>query len=139
MLNRRLEKMERLLRLCSLDEYLMFNSFDLLPSDLQALGFIDSPALEYRRQVLHDAKSLYPHEPVRQAMYLDLQTYLGSLLDRNDRMTMGASIECRVPFLDYRLVEGIAAMPSATLFSTRQTKYVLRKAVGHRLPPEVLK
>ena len=45
-------------------------------------------------------------------MYSDQHTFLCSVLDRNDRMTMGASIECRVPFLDYRLVEMLAALPS---------------------------
>ena len=54
--------------------------------------------------------------PVRQAMYLDQHTFLCYLLDRNDKMTMGASIECRVPFLDYRLVEGAARLPDSVLF-----------------------
>jgi asparagine synthase (glutamine-hydrolysing) len=51
---------------------------------------------------------------------------------------MGASIECRVPFLDYRLVEMAAALPSSTLFTGRKTKGLLRAAIGNRLPPPVL-
>ena len=70
---------------------------------------------------------------------VDLHTYLCSLLDRNDRMTMGASIECRVPFLDYRLVEGVAAMPSSALFAGRKTKHLLRQSIGQRLPPQFLR
>jgi asparagine synthase (glutamine-hydrolysing) len=53
-------------------------------------------------------------------------------------MTMGASVECRVPFLDYRLVEGVAALPSAVLLAGRERKHLLRQAVGARLPPTVL-
>ena len=51
---------------------------------------------------------------------------------------MGASIECRVPFLDYRLVEMLAALPSAILFQGRRSKGLLRSAVGGRLPRSVL-
>lgn len=51
---------------------------------------------------------------------------------------MGASIECRVPFLDYRLIEGLGALPSKVLFHGRQHKPLLRAAVGHRLSDEVL-
>jgi asparagine synthase (glutamine-hydrolysing) len=74
---------------------------------------------------------------VRQAMYLDQHAFLGSLLDRNDRMTMGASIECRVPYLDYRLVEAMAAAPSAALFSGFRGKAISRRTAHDRLPADV--
>jgi asparagine synthase (glutamine-hydrolysing) len=83
--------------------------------------------------------SLYPKEPCRQAMYADQHTFLCSILDRNDRMTMGASIECRVPFLDYRLVEGLAALPTSNLLGHTRSKLLLRRALGERLPKAVLR
>jgi asparagine synthase (glutamine-hydrolysing) len=89
--------------------------------------------------MLAEARQLYPTEPIRQAMYTDQHTFLCSLLDRNDRMTMGASIECRPPFLDYRLVEGTAALPSTTVIGTVGGKRLLRQAVGNRLPDGVLR
>ena len=52
-------------------------------------------------------------------------------------MTMAASIECRVPFLDYRLVETLAALPSSVLLAGRRNKRVLRESVGGRLPDAV--
>jgi asparagine synthase (glutamine-hydrolysing) len=116
-----------------------FNSSDVYPDELAAIGLpaeIDSP---HRDQVAEEARRAYPREPVRQAMYYDQHTFLCSLLDRNDRMTMGASIECRVPFLDYRLVEGLAAMPSSRLFAGRRGKRVLRRAVADRLPAAVIR
>jgi asparagine synthase (glutamine-hydrolysing) len=71
-------------------------------------------------------------------MYSDHHAFLCSVLDRNDRMTMGASIECRVPFLDYRLVEGLAALPTSSLLG-KQSKQLLRNALGDRLPTSVLR
>src|SRR5262249_45295360 len=108
-LNGRFRKMERYLSLSSMDEYVALNSFELLPKEIKNLGCSDTELPAYRQEVLNEAKDVYKHDPIRQAMYVDLHTYLCSLLDRNDRMTMGASIECRVPLLDYRLVEGVAA------------------------------
>src|SRR5205823_13326836 len=66
-------------------------------------------------------------------------TFVCSILDRNDRMTMGASIECRVPFLDYRLVEALATVPTTDLIGRAHGKMLLRRAVGDRLPRAVLR
>jgi asparagine synthase (glutamine-hydrolysing) len=72
-------------------------------------------------------------------MYYDQHTHLCSILERNDRMTMGASIECRVPFFDYRLVETLAALPSSMLHSSRKSQYILRRSIGMRLPQAALR
>ncbi|MCC6862436.1 MAG: asparagine synthase (glutamine-hydrolyzing) [Bryobacterales bacterium] len=133
-LNGRVGKLGRLLAAGPLETSVLYNAADVLPEDLAALGVQPRGAFEYRSRVLAEASRLYPGEPVRQAMYLDQHTYLCSILDRNDRMTMGASIECRVPFLDYRLVEGAAALPSRLLFHGRRGKAILRQALGSRLP-----
>ncbi|HWP42037.1 MAG TPA: asparagine synthase C-terminal domain-containing protein, partial [Blastocatellia bacterium] len=140
-INGRWRKLGRFLSMGPMDRFVMFNSCDVLPSDLEYLGMNPSRRMPFREKVLEEARSLYPGEPFRQAMYSDLHTFLCSILDRNDRMTMGASIECRVPFLDYRLVEGLAALPSSALLAGKgqETKYVLRRALGDRLPVEVLK
>jgi asparagine synthase (glutamine-hydrolysing) len=63
---------------------------------------------------------------------------MSSVLDRNDRMTMGASIECRVPFMDYRLMEMIPALPSDLLLKGRKGKHLLYNSVAQQLPKEVL-
>jgi asparagine synthase (glutamine-hydrolysing) len=138
-LNGRVGKLNRFLALDSLESIVYFNACETFPNDLHEVGL--SPALEfpYREQVLDEARSLYPNDGIRQAMYSDQHTFLHSILDRNDRMTMGASIECRTPFLDYRLVEGLAALPSSVLLAGRRGKQVLRSSVGHRLPPAVQK
>jgi asparagine synthase (glutamine-hydrolysing) len=136
--NGRWRKLARFLELGSLDDFVMFNACDVLPSDIESLGFTGTVQFPYREQVLAEARALYPADRARQAMYVDQHTFLRSVLDRNDRMTMGASIECRVPFLDYRLVETLAALPSRVLFQGRGSKGLLRAAVTSRLPTAVL-
>jgi asparagine synthase (glutamine-hydrolysing) len=54
-------------------------------------------------------------------------------------MTMAASVECRLPFLDHRLVEGLAGLPSRWLFRGLKGKFLLRETAARRLPPELLR
>ena len=68
----------------------------------------------------------------------DLQTYLHELLMKQDQMSMAASIESRVPFLDDRLVEHVAALPGALKIRLWQTKAIFREAVRDILPREIL-
>ncbi|HEY2951834.1 MAG TPA: asparagine synthase (glutamine-hydrolyzing), partial [Verrucomicrobiae bacterium] len=134
----RLRKLGRFLKLGDIDKFVLYNSANIFPEDLEAVGFSAASHFPYRDRALDEAKELHPGEPMRQAMHNDTFTFLCSLLDRNDRMTMGASIECRVPFLDYRLVEGVAGLPSSALLAGRGSKPLLRAALGDRLPPAVL-
>lgn len=138
-LNGRMRKLSRFLALGSLEQFVLFNACEVLPADLEAIDMQPTGRFAYREEVLAEAKRLYPADLMRQAMYSDLHTFLGSILDRNDRMTMGASIECRVPFLDYRLVETLAALPSSVLLAGKRNKHVLRQAVGERLPEAVIR
>lgn len=133
----RLSKLARFLKLGATDRMVFFNSCDLLPHELDVLARPARQSFEYRENALAEAQKLYPGDYVRQAMYNDQHTFLCSVLDRNDRTTMGASIECRVPFLDYRLVEGLAALPTETLLSKQESKHLLRRAVEDRLPAEI--
>jgi asparagine synthase (glutamine-hydrolysing) len=133
----RYAKLAKFMELGSDQAFVMYNAADLFPDDLRILGLDPQRSFPYREEVLSEAMSYYPDEPFRQAMLSDQQTFLCSILDRNDRMTMGASIECRVPFLDYRLVEGLAAMPSSALLSRFKSKALLRNSVGDRLPPAI--
>ena len=129
----RLRKLSRFLELGPLRSFILYNACDVLPGDLLSLGMAPTSEFEFRQTVLQDAEALYPSEPVRQAMYCDQRTFLCSILDRNDRMTMGASVECRVPFLDYRLVEGLAALPSSVLLAGRGGEPLLRRSLRDRL------
>jgi asparagine synthase (glutamine-hydrolysing) len=80
-----------------------------------------------------DAKSL-----LDRLLYVDTKTYLHELLMKQDQMSMAASIESRVPFLDHPLVEFTARLPERLKLRGRTTKYILREAMKDILPQEVL-
>jgi asparagine synthase (glutamine-hydrolysing) len=71
-------------------------------------------------------------------LYTDLKTYLVELLMKQDQMSMAASIESRVPFLDHRLVEFVATLPPRMKLRGFTTKWILRDAVKRVLPAEIL-
>jgi asparagine synthase (glutamine-hydrolysing) len=68
----------------------------------------------------------------------DMRTYLHELLMKQDQMSMAASIESRVPFLDHKLVEFAAALPERMKLRGLQTKHILREAMKDKLPREIL-
>jgi len=71
-------------------------------------------------------------------LYADLKTYLVELLMKQDQMSMAASIESRVPFLDHHLVEFAAGLPANRKLSGWSTKRILREAVRDVLPQSIL-
>lgn len=70
--------------------------------------------------------------------YSDLQTYLVELLMKQDQMSMAASVESRVPFLDHNFVEYAAALPARYKVRGWNTKAALRAALRGRVPEEIL-
>ncbi|NIP42679.1 MAG: asparagine synthase (glutamine-hydrolyzing) [candidate division Zixibacteria bacterium] len=71
-------------------------------------------------------------------LYADLKTYLLELLMKQDQMSMAASIESRVPFLDHRLVEFTASLPVSMKIKGLNTKRILRKAMEGKIPDPIL-
>jgi asparagine synthase (glutamine-hydrolysing) len=71
-------------------------------------------------------------------LYTDVKTYLVELLMKQDQMSMSASIESRVPFLDHRLVEFAARLPVRYKLRGFTTKRILRQAVRGLLPDRIL-
>ncbi len=136
----RYEKLARYSQIKNNDDLVIYNGSNIYPKDIaKNFGITTSPKNEYRKQILEDAKALYPNNLRRQALFFDQHTYLCSLLDRNDRCTMGASIECREPFLDQRLIVGLGSLEDKWLFTGKKWKYILKSAMAARLPEEILK
>ncbi|MFJ6268239.1 asparagine synthase (glutamine-hydrolyzing) [Lysinibacillus xylanilyticus] len=74
----------------------------------------------------------------REMFYLNMVWFMQTLLERKDRMSMGASLEVRVPFADHRLVEYTWNIPWEMKNLDGMEKGLLRKAMQHLLPDEVL-
>ncbi|ALC91899.1 asparagine synthase [Bacillus sp. FJAT-18017] len=74
----------------------------------------------------------------RQLFYLNMVWFMTALLDRKDRMSMGASLEVRVPFADHRLVEYVWNIPWEMKMHGNREKGILRKAMDGILPADVL-
>jgi len=127
-----------------------------LPHDIEAL-YLDNYSAFPRRDV---ARALQP--PYREAalngvyddfsrlmetcdsddlldqlLYADMKTYLVELLMKQDQMSMSASIESRVPFLDHELVEFACRLPPEHKLSGAATKRILRHALGDTVPADI--
>src|SRR5947208_10673631 len=72
-------------------------------------------------------------------LYVDTKLWLpDDLLARGDKMSMAASLEARVPFLDHKLVEFAASLPSKWKLNGFARKYLLKKVVRRWLPTEIV-
>lgn len=84
-------------------------------------------------------KKSQPHDDQSRMQYLDYKTWLADdLLVKADRMSMAASLELRVPFLDHRLIDFTAKMPSHYRSKKGQDKYIIKKAMEPYLSDEIL-
>jgi asparagine synthase (glutamine-hydrolysing) len=85
----------------------------------------------YERTKFHDAQA--------RMQYLDVKSWLvNDILIKADRMSMAASLELRVPFLDHRLMEFVARMPLRYRLKRGETKYLIKKALEPYLPHHII-
>jgi asparagine synthase (glutamine-hydrolysing) len=72
-------------------------------------------------------------------LFADIKMYLtDDLLTLTDRMSMAHSLEMRVPFIDYNLVEFMASVPPEMKIKGLTKKYLLKKAFKNILPEDIL-
>jgi asparagine synthase (glutamine-hydrolysing) len=72
-------------------------------------------------------------------LYLDTKIWLpDNLLMKGDKMTMAASLEARIPLLDYQLTEYAASIPSNVKIRLFKAKYLLKRAFADFLPEPIL-
>jgi asparagine synthase (glutamine-hydrolysing) len=71
-------------------------------------------------------------------LYTDINSYLVELLMKQDQMSMAASIESRVPFLDHGLVEFTARIPAKYSIEGMAGKVILKQAVEDLLPKSIV-
>lgn len=76
---------------------------------------------------------------LRRILYFDQASWLpDNLLERGDRMTMAASIEARVPFLDHELAAFVSSLPDNFRVRGWRTKWILREAGKQLIPERIL-
>lgn len=122
---------------------LYFDNFAVFPLALQgelltssareAIGTLDPfKGMRQRYDELRDETLL------ARLLYADVKTYLHELLMKQDQMSMAASLESRVPFLDHKLIELSASLPDSLKVKGMATKRVLREAMKGVLPESIL-
>jgi len=78
-------------------------------------------------------------DALTQALYFEATAKLsGDMLVKVDRMSMANSLEVRCPMLDHELAQLAARIPHAWKLKNGRGKDIFIRAVGHRLPPELL-
>lgn len=113
--------------------------FELYADHLAAAELVPSEA-----KVLEAYRRAAKFDLLDQMLYVYTKQWLpDDLLLKADKMTMANSLELRVPFLDHTLVEFAASLPANMKIrrncdGTYASKYVLRRAVQARVPPEIL-
>ncbi len=83
--------------------------------------------------------SLYNARTLNKALLNHFEYKLEHLLKWEDRNSMWFSLESRVPFLDYRLVEKTLSLPSDMIVKKGMTKYILRESMKGLVPEKIVK
>jgi asparagine synthase (glutamine-hydrolysing) len=89
----------------------------------------------------HSSEELKPdfYDPLSYMMAVDYQTYMvDDILQKVDRATMSVSLEGREPFLDQKIIEWAAQLPSEYKYHNGQKKYILKQIVHKYIPKEIM-
>jgi asparagine synthase (glutamine-hydrolysing) len=109
---------------------------EICARDQVAALMTDQPASDGFDRIASEQQA---SDPLLRLLGVDAETQLSEdLLLLTDKVTMSTSIECRVPFLDHRLVELAGAIPAAIKMRRGEPKFILRRALEGLLPREIL-
>ncbi len=113
----------------------------ILSPELKSLKIEEVAQSAYRdtlKEVPHlDGESKLEYR-MRELFYLNLRWFMVNLLNRKDRMSMANSLEVRVPFADYKIVEYAFNIPSNIKLLKGREKGLLRKALEGVLPEDII-
>ncbi|HKG47704.1 MAG TPA: asparagine synthase (glutamine-hydrolyzing) [Pyrinomonadaceae bacterium] len=101
----------------------------------EALAATDGEIYAQARQMAEECDN---EDLVTRLQSVDTRLYLAEdILTKVDRASMAVSLEVRAPFLDPRVAQFAASLPSSYKLRGQKTKYILKKAVKEMLPPFV--
>lgn len=92
---------------------------------------------EYRKTI-NELDYKDKHNKYKKLFYINMTHFMTTLLDRKDRMTMGATLEVRVPFANTKLIEYLWNLPFDYKYRNNIEKYLLRDAFKDLLPEDIL-
>jgi len=106
--------------------------------DLLGARYVPASSLPTEQRLRNDLRYFARGGAINAALHTDLHNWLvDDLLMKVDKMGMLASLEARVPYLDRRLVETVAAWPGGVKLGWRATKKVMRQLGAKRLPDSI--
>jgi asparagine synthase (glutamine-hydrolysing) len=109
------------------------------PAEQRALLNGVSPEIDDYEDVAQAEKNCGSTEPLERLIYLYCKFYLqDDILTKVDRASMACSLEARAPFLDYTFVEFANSIPPNLKLRGLRTKYILKRAMRDKLPPDIL-
>jgi asparagine synthase (glutamine-hydrolysing) len=117
--------------------------FRLIDRSNSIIGLIDKDFLPDRQEydLYENYRNIFYSADCRSLInkmtWFDMKTLLPALLHVEDRTSMAASLESRVPLLDRRIVELVASMPPMVKYKGGRSKHIFRQVVRHIVPPEV--
>jgi asparagine synthase (glutamine-hydrolysing) len=118
-----------------------FDNFYSAFSDAEFARLLTPEALQSTGHAYDGSMEPWEHSSgdlLHRLLYTDINSYLIELLMKQDQMSMAASIESRVPFLDHPLVEFTARIPSAHQIKGMAGKFILKEAVEDLLPHDII-
>ena len=124
----------------SLERYFQFNyANDAMKRALFAPGWLAPVNGDDLRRTFQEYLLPDDADPLSQALYFEARANLtGDMLVKVDRMSMAASLEVRCPLLDHELAEFAQRIPNAWKLRRGKGKWILLRALGERLPQELL-
>jgi asparagine synthase (glutamine-hydrolysing) len=106
--------------------------------DLDMKGYVQSKYEDTLSQVpTLEGESASEHR-MRELFFLNIKWFMITLLNRKDRMSMSNSLEVRVPFADYRLVEYAFNIPWSMKYCDNREKGILKRALKGIVPDMII-
>ncbi len=109
-------------------------------SDAEKRALLRAPLPPSLTGVLGRLRAALPSDGVAPFLEFDQEYYLpDDILVKSDRMSMAHSVEVRPPFLDHRILEFAATLPTSLKVRGSRQKFLLKELMAPKLPPAIVR